>query len=122
MVTRGRRCQSVAYLYDISRSFVFREIPSGLILSVDRLTFPRNFHPFEKIFSNEIEESDRVQILLRYIAYAVTDATNTHLYVTCVSQARRKRTILTGDIVPAGFMHFAGEQLEADDSVNNDDE
>lgn len=47
---------------------------------------------------------------------------NTHLRVTSVSQTYRKRTILTGDIVPAGFVHFAGEQLEADDSVNNDDE
>lgn len=42
--------------------------------------------------------------------------------LTSLSQARRKRTILTGDVVPAGFVHFAGEQLEADDSVNNDDE
>ena len=31
-------------------------------------------------------------------------------------------TILTGDIVPAGFMHLPREQLEADNSVNNDDE
>lgn len=29
---------------------------------------------------------------------------------------------LTRDLVPARFMHFPGEQLEADDSVNNDDE
>lgn len=30
--------------------------------------------------------------------------------------------ILTGHIVPARFVHLAGEELEADDGVNNDDE
>lgn len=29
---------------------------------------------------------------------------------------------LTGNVVPARFVHFPGEQLEADDSVNDDDE
>lgn len=56
---RDRRCQSVAYLWYFAKFRLSRNSCRSNSIG-GSFYFSRNFHPFGKIFSNEIEESHRV--------------------------------------------------------------